>query len=225
MPSGNAVSLNRGIVIKEQDEEGPKVGIEQCMVKDKGKGIVMDNGGVSRSGAWFKPSAGAEPTLKNLMRQVAGGGDTKAGGIIPQWQEVRRWGHEVSRYYPTMARETKILTYGLSVRPDEDVMSLSGGVWGSISSCDAGSSGSLLGVQLCTRVNFQVVPDGQIEDMVDLMNLMGIKLHMLQLKIGLGVSIGVSNSSAGRELKSCGGEVADSWEISIMMNHLCYRQR
>ncbi|KAL8125138.1 hypothetical protein AgCh_012713 [Apium graveolens] len=31
-----------------------------------------------------------QPTLESLMRQVAGGGDTKAGGIIPQWQEVRR---------------------------------------------------------------------------------------------------------------------------------------
>ncbi|KAL8132389.1 hypothetical protein AgCh_008038 [Apium graveolens] len=43
--------------------------------------------------------------LERLMHQVADGGDTKAGGIIPQWQEVRRWGHEASWYYPTMARE------------------------------------------------------------------------------------------------------------------------
>ena len=27
----------------------------------------------------------SEPTLESLIHQVAGGGDTKAGGIIPQW--------------------------------------------------------------------------------------------------------------------------------------------
>ena len=27
----------------------------------------------------------SEPTLESLIRQVARGGDTKAGGIIPQW--------------------------------------------------------------------------------------------------------------------------------------------
>ncbi|KAL8103748.1 hypothetical protein AgCh_028086 [Apium graveolens] len=31
-----------------------------------------------------------ELTLESLMRQVVGGGDTKASGIIPQWKEVRR---------------------------------------------------------------------------------------------------------------------------------------
>ncbi|KAL8110511.1 hypothetical protein AgCh_026289 [Apium graveolens] len=38
-----------------------------------------------------------KPTLERLMHQVAGGGDMKASGIIPQWQEVRRWGHEAIR--------------------------------------------------------------------------------------------------------------------------------
>ncbi|KAL8088446.1 hypothetical protein AgCh_038289 [Apium graveolens] len=66
------------------------------------------------------------PPRKEADNKMGRGNDTKDGGIIPQWLEVRRWGHEASRYYPIMAREAKICTYGLSVWPDEDVRSLSG---------------------------------------------------------------------------------------------------
>ena len=70
----------------------------------------------------------SEQALESLIRQVAGGGDTKAGGIIPQWTEIRRRGHEASRYYPTMAREVRSGPMGYPFRPDEDVRNLSGGV-------------------------------------------------------------------------------------------------
>ena len=53
---------------------------------------------------------GIRARFEILIRQVVGGGDTKAGGIIPQWLE---------RYDRPM---------GYLFRPDEDVKNLSGGV-------------------------------------------------------------------------------------------------
>ena len=70
----------------------------------------------------------SEPTLESLIRQVVGGGETKDGGIIPQWTEIQRRGHEASRYYPTMARKVRFGPMGYPFRPDEDVKNLSGGV-------------------------------------------------------------------------------------------------
>ncbi|KAL8147550.1 hypothetical protein AgCh_005035 [Apium graveolens] len=58
-----------------------------------------------------------EPTLESLIRQVAGGGDTKAGGIIPQWQEARRWGHETSCQFFTYV-ENQFHTIVACVRSD-----------------------------------------------------------------------------------------------------------
>ena len=56
----------------------------------------------------------ARDLTQSLIRQVAGGGDTKAGGIIPQWTEIRRRGHETSRYYPTMfSKKARDLTQSL----------------------------------------------------------------------------------------------------------------
>ena len=79
--------------------------------------------------------------LESLIRQVVGGGDTKAGDIIPQWQSscriwghegwwyyptiarVRRWGHEASRYYLMVAREVRSGPMGYPFQPNEEVTS------------------------------------------------------------------------------------------------------
>lgn len=58
----------------------------------------------------------SQTTLESLICQVAEGGDMKAGDIILQWTEIRRWGHEANQYYPTMIRKEIIWAYGLSIQ-------------------------------------------------------------------------------------------------------------
>lgn len=45
----------------------------------------------------------SETTIESSSR-VAGGGDTKAVSIIPQWRDVRSWGHKGRWYYLIKAR-------------------------------------------------------------------------------------------------------------------------
>lgn len=65
-------------------------------------------------------------TLENLIRQVVGIEDTKAGGIISQWTEFQKRGYKTNRYYPTMDKDELSGPRGNMFRPDEQVKSLSG---------------------------------------------------------------------------------------------------
>ena len=68
-----------------------------------------------------------EPCFERLTRQVAGGGDTKSDGIIPQWQESGGGDMKSAGIIPHGQRGT-ICAMGYPFRPDEDVRNK----WGSL---------------------------------------------------------------------------------------------